>query len=175
MKQTGTVFVRAAADGALPYRGAICVEPYSDHAKWRIVSASSFQPNEGEPANAIDGNPDTFWHSRWSPDVAKPPHELVVDLGAVTRVAAVIYTDRANMTNGRVRDYEIYLSDDGKTWGEPAAKGRFDRPAGEHTIQLSSPVTARFMRFVALSEVENHAYASVAELAIVPAEPERKP
>jgi beta-galactosidase len=175
MKQTGMVFVRAAAGGALPYSGAICVEPYADHAKWRIVSASSYQPNEGEPANAIDGNPDTFWHSRWSPDVAKHPHELVVDLGSVTRIAAVIYTDRADMTNGRVRDYEIYLSDDGKTWGGPAAKGRLGRPAGEHTIQLSSPVAARFLRFVALSEVNNQAYVSIAELAIVPAEPERKP
>ena len=175
MKQTGLVFVRAAADGALPYRGAICVEPYTDRAQWRIVSASSYQPNEGEPANAIDGNPDTFWHSRWSPDVPKHPHELVVDLGSVTRIAAVIYTDRADMTHGRVRDYEVYLSEDGKTWGEPAAKGRFGRPAGEHTIQLSSPVAGRFMRFVALSEVENQAYTTVAELAIVAAEPEQKP
>jgi len=175
MKRTGLIVVRAVADGALPYRGAICVEPYSDRATWRIVSASSFQPNEGELANAIDGNPDTFWHSRWSPDVAKHPHELVVDLGSMTRIAAVIYTDRANMTNGRVRDYEIYLSEDGKTWGEPAAKGQFGRPAGEHTVRLPSPVAARFLRFVALSEVNNQAYASVAELAVVSAPPERRP
>ncbi len=175
VKQTGTVFVRAAIDGALPYRGAISVEPYTDRAKWRIVSASSYQSNEGEPTNAIDGDPGTFWHSRWSPDLPKHPHELVIDLGSATRIAAVIYTDRADMTHGRVRDYEIYLGDDGKTWGDPAAKGRFGRPAGEHTVRLPSPVTARFMRFVALSEVENQVYASVAELAVVPAEPERKP
>ncbi len=175
MKQACLVFVRAAADGALPYRGAICVQPYSDRAKWRIVSASSFQPNEGEPANAIDGNPDTFWHSRWSPDVAKHPQELVVDLGSMTRIAAVLYTDRVNQSNGRVRDYEIYLSEDSKTWGEPAAKGRFGRPAGEHTIKLPSPVAARFLRFVALSEVNNQPYASVAELAIVAAPPGQKP
>jgi hypothetical protein len=87
----------------------------------------------------------------------------------------VIYTDRTNQTNGRVRDYEIYLSEDGTTWGEPAARGRLGWPAGEHTIRLSSPVVARFMRFVALSEVDNQAYASVAELAIVSAEPGQKP
>jgi hypothetical protein len=175
MKQAGPVFVRAAADGVLPYRGAICVQPYAGHAQWRIVSASSFQPNEGEPANAIDGNPDTFWHSRWSPDVAKPPHELVIDLGSSTQIAAVVYTDRVEQANGRVRDYEIYLSEDGKTWGAPAAKGRFGRPAGEHTVKLSTPVTARFLRFVALSEVNNQPYASVAELAIVPAPSGQKP
>ena len=100
----------------------------------------------------------------------KHPHELVVDFGSPTRIAAVIYTDRADMTNGRVRDYEIYLSDVGKSWGEPAAKGRFGRPAGEHTVQLAAPVTARFMRFVALSEITGQDYATVAELAIVPAQ-----
>jgi beta-galactosidase len=175
MKQTGPVLVRAVADGALPYRGAICVAPYTDRAKWRIVSASSYQPGEGEPAHAIDGDPGTFWHTRWSPDVPKHPHELVVDLGAVTRIAAVLYTDRADMDHGRVRDYEIYLSEDGKTWGEPAAQGRFGRSAGEHTIRLPAPVAARFLRFVALSEVNNQDYATVAELAVVPAQPEQKP
>ena len=175
MKQAAIVSVRATADGRLPYRGAICVEPYSGHAQWRIVSASSFQPNEGEPANAIDGNPDTFWHSRWSPDAPKHPHELVVDVGSMTRIAAVMYTDRANMTNGRVRDYEIYLSADGKTWGTPAAKGQFGRRAGEHTVRLPAPVAARFLRFVALSEVNNQPYASVAELALVSAPAERNP
>jgi len=175
MKEAGPLFVRATAGGALPYRGAISVEPYSDRAKWRIVSASSFQPNEGEPANAIDNNPDTFWHTRWTPDVPKHPHELVIDLGTSTRISAVIYTDRTGQSNGRVREYELYLSEDGKTWGEPASKGRFGRSVGEHTIQLASPVTARFMRFVALSEVSNQDYASVAELAIVPAPAEQKP
>jgi beta-galactosidase len=174
MKQTA-VSVRAIAENALPYRGEVCVEPDNGHAKWRIVSASSFQPSEGEPANAIDGDPDTFWHSRWSPDVPKHPHELVIDFGSPTRITAVLYTDRVDSVNGRVRDYEIYLSGDGKTWGEPAAKGRFTRPAGEHTVQLPKPVTARFMRFVALSEMTGQDYATVAELATVPAQGDKAP
>jgi len=173
MKQAGTVSIRATADGALPYQGMIAVEQPADRLKWRIVSASSFQPNEGEPANAIDGNTDTYWHTRWNPDVPKHPHELVIDFGSPMRIAAVVYTDRANMTNGRVRDYEIFLSEDGKTWGEPAAKGQFRGRSLEHTVRLPSPVTARFMRFVALSEVSGQAYASVAELSIIPAQGEK--
>jgi beta-galactosidase len=167
MKQAETVFVRAAAESALPYRGAISVQPYTDRAKWKIVSASSFQPNEGEPGHAIDGDPGTFWHTQWDPNVPKHPHELIVDMGVPTRIAALVYTDRADMANGRVRDYEIYLSADGKVWGAPAAKGRFERTAGDHTVPLPAPVTARFLRFVALSEVSGQDYATIAELAIV--------
>ena len=173
MKQAGTVSVRATDEGALPYQGMIAVEPRADRLKWRIVSASSFQPNEGEPANAIDGDPDTYWHTRWSPDVPKHPHELIIELGSPMRIAAVVYTDRVNMTNGRVREYEIYLSEDGKTWGEPAAKGQFRGRSLEHTVRLASSVTARFMRFVAISEVNGQAYASVAELSIIPAQGEK--
>ncbi len=175
MEQSGPVFVRATADNRFPYRGAVGVAPFAGHNKWRIVSASSFQPDEGEPANAIDGNPDTFWHTRYSPDTPRHPHELVIDLGEPTPIAAVIYTDRADSQNGRVRDYELYLGDDGKTWGEPAARGRFTGRPGNRTIQLSAPVTARFLRFVALSEAAGAAYASVAELAIVPPQPTKAP
>jgi beta-galactosidase len=167
MKQAGPLWVRATADGRLPYRGGIGVTPYTGHAKWRIVSASSFQPGEGEPGNAIDGNPETFWHTRYSPDVPKHPHELVMDLGDPTPIAAVTYTDRADSQNGRVGDYELYLSDDGNTWGQPAAKGRFTGRPGNRTIQLPAPVTARFMRFVALSEAGGADYASIAELDVV--------
>lgn len=151
------------------------MEQPPDRLNWRIVSASSFQPEEGEPVNAIDGNPDTYWHTRWNPNVTKHPHELVIDLGSPIRIAAVVYTDRADMANGRVRDYEIYLSDDGKTWGEPAAKRRFGPRSGEHIVRLPAPITARFLRFVALSEVNGAAYASVAELSIVQAQGEKTP
>ncbi len=174
MEKAGPVFVRAAGSG-LPYRGAVTVAPYTNRSKWKIVSASSFQKDEGEPENAIDGNPDTFWHSQYTPNLPKHPHELVIDFTAPTQVAAVIYTDRSDSQNGRVRDYEVYFSDDGKTWGQPAAKGTFNRRAGERTIQLSAPVTARYMRFVALSEMSGADYATVAELAIVSPKTEKTP
>ena len=67
------------------------------HANWAIVAASSFEPGEGEPAHAIDGDPDTFWHSRWSGGEAKPPHHLIIDFSKSLNVAAVTYTARKDM------------------------------------------------------------------------------
>ncbi|HYG35875.1 MAG TPA: discoidin domain-containing protein, partial [Clostridia bacterium] len=72
-------------------------------------------------------------------------------------------------SNGNVRDYEIYLSDDPKAWGAPAAKGSFRRNAAEQTVRLSHPVKARYLKFVALSEQRGQAFASVAELDVVEA------
>ena len=152
----------------LPYLGGLVLEEAKarGHANWAIVAASSFEPGEGEPAHALDGDPDTFWHSRWSGDAAQPPHPLVIDFSKPLNVAAVIYTARKDMPNGHVRDYEISLGDNPNELGSPAAKGRIRRNAEEETIRLPQPVKAHCLKFVALSEQSGQSYATVAELEV---------
>ena len=44
------------------------------------VRADSEDPGM-EAFLALDGNPGTFWHSRWHYPTKNLPHEIVVDLG----------------------------------------------------------------------------------------------
>ncbi|MHB1034398.1 MAG: glycoside hydrolase family 2 TIM barrel-domain containing protein [Pirellulales bacterium] len=142
----------------------------TDRSRWRVVSCTSFEEGEGEPAQAIDGDPSTYWHSRWRTNPTRNPHELVIDFGASLAIGAVVYTGREDMENGRVKDYDIFFSADGKTWGQPVATGRFENDsAEEQQATLVRPVAARFMRFVVKSEVRGNTVASIAELDIVPA------
>jgi hypothetical protein len=118
----------------------------------------------------VDGNEDTFWHSHWSDgNVPKPPHFLVIDYGEPLNLSGVHYVARADMDNGHVKEYEVYLSNDGQEWGSPAAKGRIPRDAGDQLIQFRNPTSARYLKFVALSEQNNQPFASVAELEAVKA------
>ena len=165
----GTVLVRAHAGASLPYQGAIAFSEAAGHGPWTIVSASSFEPGEGDPAHAVDGDPDTFWHSRWSGTPAQPPHYLVIDFSKPLNVATVTYTARKDMANGHVKDYEIYLSDDPKVWGNAVAKGSFRRNAAEQAIRLAKPVKARYLKFVAVNEQSGQAFATVAELDVTEA------
>jgi beta-galactosidase len=143
----------------------------TDHSRWKVVSCTSFEPGEGEPANLIDGDPLTFWHSRWGKNPTHNPHEVVIDFGTPLKIGAIIYRAREDMENGRVKDYEVYLSSDSKIWGKPAASGRFENSCDEEQqAHLPRPVTARFMKFVATSEVRGNTFASIAELDVVPAE-----
>jgi beta-galactosidase len=164
----GNLALRASGDGLSPYAGGIVFAEAkaSAHGKWAIVAASSFEPGEGEPIHAVDGDPDTFWHTRWSGEAAQPPHYLIIDFATQLNVAAITYTARKDMDHGHVRDYEIFLSNDAKVWGAPAAKGRFRRGADEETIRLPQPVKARYLKFVALSEQSGQSYATVAELGV---------
>jgi beta-galactosidase len=164
----GTVQVKAEGKDMISYQGAIVfMEPAA--AKWN-VTASSFEPEEGEPIHAIDEDPDTFWHSRYSGGVVKHPHFLVIDFKKPLDIAGVTYTARRDMANGRIKDYEIYFSNDPEKWGEPAARGVFrDRARRPQEVILPAPVNARYMKIVALSELTGQDFATIAEIGIIPA------
>lgn len=172
LKQAGVLGVRATADGWQPFQGLLVLGPYNQRGAWKVISASSYQRGEGEPENLLDGIPGTFWHSRWSPDVAQPPHHVVIDLAQPLSVVAVVYEARQDGNrNGRVKDYEVYLSLDHKQWGEPVAHGTFPQQADEFTVRLPQPIKARYLKFVVLSEQTQQPFGAIAELNVITAEP----
>ena len=64
-------------------------------ARWKVVFASSEQPDKGEgKENAIDGDPGTIWHSRWTPDKPKHPHEIQIDLSEQLTLKGFTYLPR---------------------------------------------------------------------------------
>jgi beta-galactosidase len=167
--KAGTLTMTASAPDFIsaPPR-KITILPEFDRVKWKIVSADSFQPDEGEPQNAIDNDPSTFWHTRYSPDVAHP-HELVIDFGEQLNVSEVVYQARQDIDHGRIKNYEIFLSNDKSNWGQPALKGQFRNDTDRQTVKLPSPVAARYLKIMALDEVNRNNWTTIAELSIIPA------
>ncbi|MEN6498207.1 MAG: discoidin domain-containing protein, partial [Thermoguttaceae bacterium] len=64
----------------------------------------------------------------------------------------------------------VYVSQDGKTWGSPAAKGTLVPTPDEKTLLFDRPREARYVRFVATEGFQRQRFASVAELGIIPGE-----
>lgn len=157
--------MQAARMGAVPFVGEFTLNKVSDRSQWK-VTASSFQPGEGDPGHVLDGDANTFWHSRYSP-AAPRPHFLVIDTGKTSKISGLKYTGREDGDNGRVDEYEISLSADGQTWGQPVAHGHFHNDASEQTVTWSKPVVARFVKFVPVSEVHGKDFSSVAELDLL--------
>lgn len=136
---------------------------YVDRSAWKIVSVSS--ENSGEEArNVIDGDPTTIWHSRWVEPAAKHPHEIVIDMASLLEIDKFIYQPR-NSGNGRIKNYELYFSKDGKNW-ENKIKGTFENSSATQFVTLKEPVIARYFKLVALSEVNGRNWASAAELNV---------
>jgi len=74
---------------------------------------------------------------------------------------------RQSGSNGWIKDYEIYVSQDGKEWGKPIAKGSFENNGELKKIMFAQPAKARYIRFRALSEQNGNDFASAAEFTLI--------
>lgn len=147
----------------------------------RIAAVSSQQTN-GEPAPnghaaaAIDGNPATYWHSQWSPTEAQFPHSIVIELSEPMTVCGLVYTGRTSSgsggTNGRIGDYEVYASETVNTvtgaWGTAIDSGTLANSGSAQVIDFD-PLEAKYLKLVALNEVNGKPWASIGELAVTTA------
>ncbi|MFP6668207.1 MAG: PQQ-binding-like beta-propeller repeat protein [Pirellulales bacterium] len=76
------------------------------------------------PRCVIDNDPVTWWHSQWIDGIPPHPHEVRVDMGGLQTVTGIRYLPAVIVNNnGMIRDYELYVSQDGDNWGDPVAKG----------------------------------------------------
>ena len=134
----------------------------------QIAFASSQEPDEGDASYLVDGDPSTIWHTMYSITLAKYPHWVDFDAGKQKVIKGFTYLARQDGSlNGCIKDYEIYVSNDNKTWGEPVAKGSFEKTAKLHKVMFGKPVKARYVRLRALNEQSGQDYASGAEFTLV--------
>ena len=134
----------------------------------QIAFASSQEPDEGDAAYLVDGDPSTFWHTMYSITLAKYPHWVDFDAGKQKVIKGFTYLARQDGSlNGCIKDYEIYISNDNKTWGEPILKGHFEKTAKLQKVMLNKPVKARYFRLRALNEQNGQDYASGSEFTLI--------
>jgi len=136
---------------------------------WSVLYVDSQETvaSSDAAANVFDGDPATIWHTEYYSSDPTYPHELHLDLGAYYEVQGFRYLPRQNgIVHGRIHEYEFYVSLDGQTWGNPVAAGFFADNPLEQQIDFEK-ITARYVRLVALSEVNGNPWASAAELNVL--------
>jgi lysophospholipase L1-like esterase len=118
-------------------------------------------------ANAIDGNPNTFWATQWEGAPPPHPHEIQIDLGAVRDVTGFRYLPRQDeFDSGNISRYEFYVSADGTNWGVATATGTFS--PGKSEQEVSFPLkSGRYVKLRSLTEVNLSPWAVVAELSVL--------
>ncbi|WP_157180842.1 discoidin domain-containing protein [Actinopolymorpha alba] len=109
-----------------------------DRSGWS-VSASASSP-EDPPGKAIDGDPAT----RWSTGHGMTPGDwFQIDLGS-TKAFSELHLNTAGSPGDFVRGYEVYVSNDGMSWGQAIARG-----GGRTDLRVMFPtVEARYVRVV---------------------------
>ncbi len=133
-----------------------------------VVFCSSEEKGEGYASHMVDNDPNTMWHTIYSITLAKYPHWVDFDAGEMKNMKGFSYTPRqTGGGNGNIKDYEIFVSQDGKNWGEAVQKGTFANNTSTKKVMFSKPVKARYIRFRALSEQNGQEYASCAEFSLI--------
>jgi alpha-L-fucosidase len=142
---------------------------------WKVVEVDSEEVTQGDNAArlAIDGDPNTHWHTRWSADL-KPPHHVTIDMGQLHRIAGFVFLPRQDgLLNGTADRYRFETSEDGKAWAVQVDGGTFANVRNNPDQQevRFAPITARYFRYTVLTEVWGNGWASAAELSVIPAAP----
>ena len=119
-----------------------------------------------EAQNAMDGNPETMWHTPFGAADPTPPHTLDLDLSAEFEINGFAYLPRTGGGNGTIKEYAFFVSPSSKRFEQPVAAGVFTNSAGWNTIKFAQPVKGRYVRLRALSEMGGRPWSSVAELKI---------
>ena len=135
----------------------------------RLLSASS--QNEGNDKRAryaIDGKPETIWHSQFSPKLEKHPHELILDLKKVRKVTGIQYLARQDKGwNGIFGKTEFYLSQDKDVFSDKPFGTTFSKKKKPQTFRFPKTVHARFIKIRVLSETNGKEWASAAEIGVL--------
>jgi beta-galactosidase len=166
----GTVVVRGHAYGTMYPAPAITTKFSRMVPRAQVkpglwtVDADSFEPGEGEPGNAIDGDPSTFWHTRYSPTETPYPHWLRINLGTPTSFHAIQLLPRMGQSNGRFSKFRIETSTDGQTW-QTVARGSGKDSTDPILVEFPE-VKSQWVRLVTESEVSGNPWTALAEFRL---------
>ncbi|MGA1308123.1 MAG: discoidin domain-containing protein, partial [Candidatus Kapaibacteriota bacterium] len=131
---------------------------------WNIMKFNSQEVNDpGLAIMAIDDDPNTIWHTRWSTGNDTIPHEMQIDFGFEYTLFKFAYQGRANGVNGRVKEAEFYFTNDTANWGK-AYPATFDNSSAIQWLTLDTAgINARYVKFRSLSEINGKPWTTVAE------------
>lgn len=132
----------------------------------RLKAMVSTQQNNGNQkgANAIDGNPNTFWHNVWSGADKEKWIQIEVTDGPVF-LSKIDYLPRQDSgTNGMFTKTKIEVSLDGEIWTIVDAEVDWAANKTMKSYSFASPAYAKYVRLTAVNSAGNFASAAMINL-----------
>ena len=144
--------------------------------EWSIESVSDEEPTQNNGTgnsqvaeNILDGDFDTFWHSRYSDGEVPHPHTLSVDMGAEREVDGFQFVQREAISAGakrvRLKQFTLAVSDDASNWDELGTY-TLDNTGLPQQIELDSTRAFRYFRVKTESSIQHDARTSLAEVGV---------
>ncbi|MCS3552422.1 MULTISPECIES: M60 family metallopeptidase [unclassified Sphingobacterium] len=133
--------------------------------KWLVIDYTNQETGaeNGRAANIIDGNANTFWHSRWSSNPETYPYFITVDMKSSKTVSGFTLTQR----NGsrKVREIEIQVSQNNTNWTNLGTFTLQENSVPQN-IDLPSTQSFRYFKLVFKSAFDFTQNAAMAEVSV---------
>ena len=135
-----------------------------DRTNWKIT-CDSWQYYDW-CTNPFDNNPNTIWHTEYTPATSNLPHNIVIDFGLIRNINGLTYLPRQDgSSNGNIGRHEIWTSLDGNYY-QLVAYGFWNDDKTQKTAAFEL-VAARYLKLIALSEAGNRGpWSSAAEINV---------
>ncbi|MBT3211489.1 MAG: sulfatase-like hydrolase/transferase [Planctomycetaceae bacterium] len=133
-----------------------------------IRFSSENRTNDRLAEYAIDGKPSKVWHSQFSQEKKKHPHELVIDLGQTRMINGFYYLARQDKGwNGAFEETEFYVSDNADHFPEePYLRCLFKKEKQAQRVE-GDAIAARYVLVRNISEVSGNDFGSAADIAVI--------
>lgn len=151
----------------LPMRNPIDNENYVIADVSSEETQGSAAPN-GRALAAIDGDPNTHWHTKWTGEAATYPHYITLQVTnfETCTINALEYTQRQTQANGRVKGYQIYVSTDGENWGDPVAEGELSESLAPQVIHFTQVKDGTYVKMVQTSSINGLDFGGAGEIRL---------
>lgn len=144
---------------------------------WEVTDYSDQEPTDNSAtgnsqvaSNIIDGDWDTFWHSRYSDGEAPLPHHITVDMGKEHAAKGFQFVQREGVSEGakrvRTEELEVRVSTDGDSF-ESLNEYTLENTGRPQQVELDATRTFRYFKLVFKSSFDADPRASMAEVGVI--------
>lgn len=136
-----------------------------DRTGWEVIDFNTEEAvgenngNNGRVTHALDGDLNTFWHSKWKDGLAPLPHYLVIDMQRSYTLTQIGLIQRQSGTQDSWKG-EFWISDDNDSWTQI---GTFSlERIRDLQVYFVTPSVGRYLKVVL---TESHHHDNVSSLA----------
>lgn len=137
-----------------------------------LKATASHTSGEDVPERVLDNEKSTYWESPWGGEFARLPQSVTIELPVVSKVNQIDYVP-FTARNGLIREYNVYVSKDGKTFTKVSSGSTQRASDADYSTYsvLFKTVEAKYVKFEATSTYgriadEDDMYARIAELDV---------
>ena len=144
-------------------------DPKLDRTGWTVTASTEEASGEGAGNGVasciVDGNLNSFWHSKWQGGEAGYPHWFMIDMKSSKSFDAFEYVSRGSGTNsdgennGNIVNYQIYVSEteiNPNSLPTAVATGTFSyNGSRNHKVELGKSVKGRYVMLYTTGQSAN--------------------